>query len=192
MAGNSTESGRSVTSISLILLTFTEGTEHSLTEIARRAGLPTSTAHRLTAELTSWRLLERTADGLYRAGRPLRMISREPGHCPSIEERAPCILEDLAAATRRRAQLGVLHELAVAYIERCPGPHRSLSSPGRDPARASHRARPRPARLLLTRHRRDDDPARAAALHPPYRDLTGPVPPHAGHHPAHACGRGPV
>ena len=75
MAGNTTEAGRSVTSkITSILLTFTEGSEHSLTEIARLAGLPISTAHRLTSELASWRLLERTEDGQYRAGLPLRMI----------------------------------------------------------------------------------------------------------------------
>jgi DNA-binding IclR family transcriptional regulator len=124
MAGNSTESGRSVTSkITSILMTFTEGSEHSLTEIARRAGLPISTAHRLTAELTSWRLLERTVDGLYRAGLPLRMISSGPARCPTIQERAPCILEDLAAATGSRARLGVLHELDVAYIEKQPGHH---------------------------------------------------------------------
>ena len=61
MAGNSTESGRSVTSkITSILMTFTQGSVHSLTEIARLAGLPVSTTHRLTAELASWRLLERT------------------------------------------------------------------------------------------------------------------------------------
>ena len=124
MAGNSTESGRSVTSkITSILMTFTEGSEHSLTEIARRAGLPISTAHRLTAELTSWRLLERTAEGLYRAGLPLRMISSGPARCPTIQERAPCVLEDLAAATGSRARLGVLHELDVAYIEKQPGNH---------------------------------------------------------------------
>ena len=69
MAGNSTESGRSVTSkITSILMTFTEGSEHSLTEIARLAGLPISTAHRLTSELASWRLLERT-DGRALPGR---------------------------------------------------------------------------------------------------------------------------
>ena len=69
MAGNSTESGRSVTSkITSILMTFTEGSVHSLTEIARLSGLPISTAHRLTCELASWRLLERTDDGQYRVG----------------------------------------------------------------------------------------------------------------------------
>ena len=123
MAGNSAESGRSVTSkITSILLTFTEGNEHSLTEIARLAGLPISTAHRLTSELASWRLLERTDDGQYRAGLPLRMIGTVDACPPSIAERAPCVLEDLAGATKSRARLGVLHDLEVAYIEKCPGP----------------------------------------------------------------------
>ncbi len=127
MAGNSTESGRSVTSkITSILMTFTEGSEHSLTEIARLTGLPISTAHRLTAELTCWRLLERTPDGLYRAGLPLRMISDCPDRTPTLHERAPCVLEDLAATTRSRARLGVLHDLEVAYIEKQPG-HRPVT-----------------------------------------------------------------
>ncbi len=123
MAGNSTESGRSVTSkITSILLTFTQGSEHSLTEIARLANLPISTAHRLTSELASWRLLERTEDGLYRAGLPLRMIGTVDACPPSIAERAPCVLEDLSAATRSRVRLGVLQDLEVAYIEKQPGP----------------------------------------------------------------------
>ena len=123
MAGNSTESGRSVTSkITSILMTFTEGSEHSLTEIARLAGLPISTAHRLASELASWRLLERTPMGQYRAGLPLRIIGTGNAHPPSIRERGPCVLEDLAAATRSRARLGVLQELEVNYIEKLPGP----------------------------------------------------------------------
>lgn len=123
MAGNSTEAGRSVTSkITSILLTFTEGSEHSLTEIARLAGLPISTAHRLTSELASWRLLERTTDGHYRAGLPLRMIRGTETGSPSIAERAPCVIEDLSAATRCRARLGVLTEIDVSYIEKVPGP----------------------------------------------------------------------
>jgi DNA-binding IclR family transcriptional regulator len=123
VAGNSTEAGRSVTSkVTSILLTFTEGSEHSLTQIARQAGLPISTAHRLTAELASWRLLERTDDGNYRAGLPLRRIGTVDGSPPSLAERAPCVLEDLSAATKCRARLGVLRDLEVAYIQKQPGP----------------------------------------------------------------------
>jgi DNA-binding IclR family transcriptional regulator len=135
--GNSVESGRSVTSkITSILLTFTEGSEHSLTEIARLAGLPISTAHRLTSELASWRLLERTEDGQYRAGLPLRMIGTVDACPPSIAERAPAVLEDLAGATKSRARLGVLHELEVAYIEKQPGsrPASAFSSAARLPS----------------------------------------------------------
>jgi DNA-binding IclR family transcriptional regulator len=124
MAGNASEAGRSVTSrITAILLTFTESSEHSLTEIARWARLPISTTHRLVAEMTSWQLLERTSEGLYRAGLLLRTIGREPVPCPSLEERAPYILGDLAVATGFRVRLGVLHELDVAYIEKRPGYH---------------------------------------------------------------------
>lgn len=122
MAGNSTEAGRSVTSkITSILMTFTEGSEHSLTEIARLAGLPVSTAHRLVSELASWRLLERTDDGMYHAGLPLRMMGAGALCPPNLQERAPCVLEDLSGATRCRARLGVLQELEVAYIEKRPG-----------------------------------------------------------------------
>jgi DNA-binding IclR family transcriptional regulator len=123
MAGNSTESGRSVTSkITSILMTFTEGSEHSLTEIARLAGLPISTAHRLTSELASWRILERTEEGHYRVGLPLRMMSAGQDVPASIHERAPCVLEDLCSAIHHRVRLGVLRDLDVAYIEKQPGP----------------------------------------------------------------------
>jgi DNA-binding IclR family transcriptional regulator len=127
MAGNSTEAGRSVTNkITSILMTFTEGSEHTLTEISQLAHLPISTAHRLTSELASWRLLERTDDGHYRVGLPLRMISTGDAAPPSVAERAPWVLEDLSAATRSRARLGVLSGLEVAYIEKQPG-HRPVS-----------------------------------------------------------------
>jgi DNA-binding IclR family transcriptional regulator len=122
MAGNSAEAGRSVTSkIANIVMTFTQGSAHSLTEIAHLAGLPISTAHRLTSELASWGLLERTPDGLYRAGLPLRMIGRTDACPPHLLERAPCVLEDLSRVTRCRTRLGVLQELEVAYIEKQPG-----------------------------------------------------------------------
>jgi DNA-binding IclR family transcriptional regulator len=123
MAGNSAEAGRSVTDkITSILITFTEGSKHSLTEIAQLTGLPLSTAHRLTAELTSWRLLDRTADGRYRAGLPLRRMGAGDPAPPDLRERGACVLEDLSRATSCRARLGVLRDLEVAYIEKQAGP----------------------------------------------------------------------
>jgi DNA-binding IclR family transcriptional regulator len=107
--------------VTAILMTFTVGDEHSLTEIARLAGLPISTAHRLASELASWRVLERTEDGNYRAGLPLRMLGAECSRAPSLQERAPHVMEDLSSATRTSVRLGVLHNLDVAYIEKPVG-----------------------------------------------------------------------
>lgn len=126
MAGNCTESGRSVTSkVTSILLAFNEGSVHTLTEIARLAGLPVSTAHRLAAELTASGLLERTDDGHYRVGLPLRMLGADWGTAtagaPGLTECGANVLEDLAAATRCRARLGVLAGLEVHYVEKQPG-----------------------------------------------------------------------
>jgi len=93
MAGNSTEPGQSVTSrVSAILLTFTDCDERSLTDIARLAGLPVSTAHRLAVELASWDLLERDEDGHYHVGSPLRRIGTSEWRAPTLVERASCVL----------------------------------------------------------------------------------------------------
>jgi DNA-binding IclR family transcriptional regulator len=128
VAGNSADTGRSVTSkVTAILMTFTNGSSHSLTEIARLAGLPISTAHRLANELAAWRILERAEDGQYRVGLPLRLIGTQARYTPSLPERAPCVMEDLSNATRSDVRLGVLHDMEVAYIEKLAG-HRPVSS----------------------------------------------------------------
>jgi DNA-binding IclR family transcriptional regulator len=123
VAGNSVESGRFVTSkVTAILLTFTEGNEHTLTEISRRAGLPISTAHRLMTELADRQMLVRLDDGVYRAGAAMRTFRAVDGSVPSLAERAPCVLEDLSAVTKCRTRLGVLHGgFQVSYIEKSPG-----------------------------------------------------------------------
>ena len=124
MAGNSADSGRSVTSkVIAILLTFTHGSDYSLTEIARQAGLPVSTAHRLASELAAWGVLERTDEGQYRAGAHLKAIGCQAPLAPSaIHEKARRTMEDLAAATTRtNVRLGVLRGVDVVYVEKLAG-----------------------------------------------------------------------
>ena len=119
MAGNSTEPGRSVTSkVVAILLTFNDGDEHSLTEIARLTGLPISTTHRLVTELAGWGLLERTDESQFRAGSPIRAIGGRSAYSPAIVESARRVLEDLATTARTSAGLGVLVGSQIAYIEK--------------------------------------------------------------------------
>jgi len=119
VAGGAGQAGRSVASkVTAILMVFTRGSSYSLTELARLADLPVSTAHRLAGELTSRRLLERTPDGGYRIGLSLRVIAASPaGLMPPRLERARGIMMDLAAATGTTARLGVLDGRQVAYVE---------------------------------------------------------------------------
>jgi DNA-binding IclR family transcriptional regulator len=121
MAGGAIESGRSVTSrVSAILMAFSSGGTHSLTELAGLAGLPISTTHRLVGELVSRRVLERTEAGGYRVGLPLRMIGGiSLPSSPPLLERALDVIADVAAVTGTAVRVGVLHghRLAVAANE---------------------------------------------------------------------------
>jgi len=140
MAGNSAEPGRSVTSkVVAILLAFHDGDEHSLTEIARLTCLPVSTAHRLVTELAGWGVLERTEESTFRVGLPMKTIASRGSCTPAMIELARRVLEDLTAAVRTGAQLGVLTDTCVAYIEkRCDhSPVTTFAQTPRLPAHAT-------------------------------------------------------
>jgi DNA-binding IclR family transcriptional regulator len=111
--------------VAAILLAFRGGNSHSLTELARLTGLPVSTTHRLVGELTARRILERTEDGDYRIGLPLRMMaaSRSPSR-PPLLERAAQVMIDLAVVTKSSVRLGVLSAPRVAVAEVRPGSDR--------------------------------------------------------------------
>jgi IclR family acetate operon transcriptional repressor len=119
VAGNSMESGRSVTSkVVAILMTFADGEVRTLTEVARLAGIPTSTVHRLIGELTSWGVLERTEGSQYRVGVPLKEICRHGTRVPNLHERARRVMEDLSVVAHTPVRLGVLVDSRVCYIEK--------------------------------------------------------------------------
>ena len=95
MAGNSKVPGRSVINkVSAILLTIAEDRQCTLTEIAVRSDLPLSTTHRLVGELAAWGVLERTNDGRFQAGPPLRTIS---GAYPGLSDDARAGLRERVA-----------------------------------------------------------------------------------------------
>jgi DNA-binding IclR family transcriptional regulator len=121
--GNSAD-GRSVVSkLAAILSTFSTGSVYCLTDIARSANLPVSTAHRLAMELAEWGLLERTDDRRYRVGTLLASIGGRVLHEPSLQVHARRVLDDLSSATHATVRLGVLEDLAVSYIEKRPDAH---------------------------------------------------------------------
>lgn len=92
--------------------------ELGLTALARRAGLPLSTAHRLVGELAAWGALERGDDGLYRIGLRLWEVGALAPRSLGLRESAMPFLEDLYEVTRQNVQLAVLDGTEVVYVER--------------------------------------------------------------------------
>jgi DNA-binding IclR family transcriptional regulator len=93
----------------------------SLSDIARRAALPLTTAHRLVAELCASGALERDGDGTYRVGLRLWEIASLAPRGVPLREAALPFLEDLYEVTHENVQLGVREGRDVVYIERIAG-----------------------------------------------------------------------
>ncbi len=127
MAGGSNQPGRSVISkISMILLAVSEG-GGTLTEITARSELPLSTVHRLATELAAWRVLERSSNGSYRAGPPLRALGQSAqdggddvgGLESSFRDRAVPVMDDVFRAIGVRVRVGFLDDAHdVAYVQK--------------------------------------------------------------------------
>jgi DNA-binding IclR family transcriptional regulator len=90
----------------------------SLSELARQAGLPVSTVHRMVGELVEWGALERGADGGYRVGLRLWELGALAPRGPGLRERALPFLEDLSLITRENVQLAVREGTEVVFVER--------------------------------------------------------------------------
>ncbi|WP_460948255.1 IclR family transcriptional regulator [Okibacterium endophyticum] len=90
----------------------------TLTEIAGRAGLPLSTAHRLAAEWVQWGGLVRGDDGLYSLGMRFWKIGVRTPTARLLRTAALPFLEDLVEVTRQNVNLAVRDGLAALYLER--------------------------------------------------------------------------
>lgn len=102
-----------------VLGAFTEDApELGLTEIARRTGLPLTTAHRIVGELAAGGALDRGDDGRYRIGLRLWEIAVLAPASLDLRERAMPFLEDLHEVTRHNVALAVLDGAEVVYLER--------------------------------------------------------------------------
>jgi DNA-binding IclR family transcriptional regulator len=95
----------------------------SLSELARRAGLPLTTAHRLIGELARWGGLERGQDGRYRIGLRLVELAALCPRGPALRDVALPFMEDLYEATHQNVQLAVRDGTDGVYIERIAGRH---------------------------------------------------------------------
>ena len=93
----------------------------TLSDIARRAALPLTTAHRLVGELCASGALERDGDGTYRISLRLWEIASLAPRGVPLREAALPFLEDLYEVTHENVQLGVREGREVLYIERIAG-----------------------------------------------------------------------
>src|SRR5919112_3114481 len=90
----------------------------TLTDVARRTGLPVSTTHRLLGELVVGRLLVRNGDGVYTVCHTLRGLVGARERAEQARSQVHLVLEDLGIATGLRARFGVWNDLGVSYLER--------------------------------------------------------------------------
>ncbi|GHJ40910.1 IclR family transcriptional regulator [Streptomyces sp. TS71-3] len=95
--------------------------ELTLTELAAKAGLPKSTAHRLVGDLVKWRALERSPGGL-RLGMRLFELGHLVPSARNLRDIALPYLEDLYVTTRRTVNLAVRDGMDIVYVEKLFAP----------------------------------------------------------------------
>jgi DNA-binding IclR family transcriptional regulator len=113
----------SVTSRALDLLGAFDPDHRSLTlsALARRAGLPLATAHRLVGELQRWGALARMPTGEYVIGRRLWDLGLLAPVQAGLRQAASPFLHDLYGATLATVHLAVRDGSEVLYIDRLSG-----------------------------------------------------------------------
>ena len=123
VAGAGGRRGRSVVSkaVSLLDAFAIDDLELSLNELARRTGLPLSTAYRLAGELVSWGGLERAEGGGYRVGLRLLEVGARAPRSATMHEIVVPFMQDLFVATRENVHLAVTAGHEALYIERVTG-----------------------------------------------------------------------
>lgn len=100
-----------------------------LSELAERAGVPRSTAHRLLSRLADIGAVELSPDGYYLGSRLFELGSLVPV-ARSLRNAAMPFMEDLYVATNEAVHVGVVDGHDVVYVEKIYG-HTDFSMPSR-------------------------------------------------------------
>lgn len=106
-----------------VLETFTaDRTTQSATEIARRAELPSSTAHRIVGELIGQGILERDDEGRVRLGMRLWELALRGSSALRLRQAALPHMEQVQARIGEHTQLAVLENEEALFLERLSDP----------------------------------------------------------------------
>ncbi|WP_369136922.1 IclR family transcriptional regulator [Modestobacter versicolor] len=113
-----------------VIGTFSGGrVRQSLSDIARRADLPVSTAYRIVGRLTEWGAIERDADGLYRIGLRLWEVASLAPRAMGLQRLARPYLQDLYETTHGTVQLAIREGSELVTIERLEHPRHARARP---------------------------------------------------------------
>jgi DNA-binding IclR family transcriptional regulator len=117
-------SGDSMTDrIVRVLDTFTsERTVQTAAEIGRRAGLPSSSAHRIVDDLVRAGLLERDEDRRLRLGLRLWELALRGSAALRLRQAALPHMESVQSVVREHTQLAVLEQEEALFLERLSHP----------------------------------------------------------------------
>jgi DNA-binding IclR family transcriptional regulator len=117
-------SGESVAQrIVRVLETFdADRTAQTPSEIGRRAGLPSSTAHRLIAELIATGLLDRDEAGEVRLGMHLWEVAQRGSRALRLRQAALPFMQSVQARVREHTQLAVWEQDETLFLERLSHP----------------------------------------------------------------------
>src|SRR6478736_1653893 len=117
-------SGDSVTDrLVRILETFTPTrTAQTTADIGRRAGLPSSSAHRIVGELVDAGLLERDDERRVRVGMRLWELATRSSHALRLRQAALPYMERVQQRVREHTQLAILEHDEALFLERLSAP----------------------------------------------------------------------
>ncbi|MCE6998518.1 IclR family transcriptional regulator [Saccharothrix sp. S26] len=123
MSEGSPERERGVLAKAFDVLAAFEGSRDGLVlvELARRAGLPLTTVHRLASDMVRQQVLERLPDRRYVVGRrlwQLGLLARVQG---GLRDVALPFMQDLYEATRENVHLAIRDGDQALYLERLHG-----------------------------------------------------------------------
>lgn len=120
---NSPSGDSAVARLLRVLETFTPTrTVQTATEIGRRAGLPSSTAHRLVGDLVDCGLLERDDDRRIRVGMRLWELATRSSTALRLRQAAMPAMERVQARVREHTQLAILEQGEALFLERLSNP----------------------------------------------------------------------
>lgn len=94
----------------------------TISELARRADMPLSSAHRMADRLATWGAIERDDEGRYAIGLRLYEVASLAPRGRGLSELAAPFVEDLFVVTRHHVQLAVLEGSHAVMVERRSGP----------------------------------------------------------------------